>query len=694
MSCPVTMEKYTEENFPVSLPCGHTISSAAAKSILDRSFVFTDLGRLDLIGCRKFICPTCRGETIVKAEHKFPKNYAVLEVLSGGQCDATTPNAPPTAPLAAVAATTPVAAVVAAPALVPVRAPSKSVVEFFIGCDVSGSMGALVNTALGLTRLDLVIYNVTMLLRSLASMDVPGDATPPKVTLIAFTGDVRVVINRTEVTQQTLDSLILKVSQLKPLYTTNIEGALRKLLSLMVPGHNNIAVILTDGQPTDNSGRVTPDDPRGYVRILKEYDGQYKSLSMMGYGHRLSHKIMLETARAGNGACTFGSDESMISNVFIRWISWALTAGPACRPNGAVVAVADAADRGRARGHSWAHSEDDDVVINQAAILLFCRSLEQSIRMQNFTHVQRFLGSSWKSKLDSKLLAECVGEGQINMAFQPSFFNTWGLAYLHATLRSHEIGHQWNFKDESLNTYSNSEFDQEVARLDRIFQMMPPPTPSKVASESVSSHGGMANVFNNSSSTCWAENSTITMADGSSFWVQDIRAGMEVTSYNPDTGRLDVATVKYVLRQPCQGNSVQIVPLGLCGRARMTPNHPILDVTKSPNPGYYWAKDYYTPEIVESAYVYNFILTRHHHIMSDDTVCVTMGHGMTEVKMMQLLNGGIDVVVHSYFGDMGKMIVDCERIGVDAEGYVTINDGAVVRDPETGYVVSFAGEVH
>ena len=692
MSCPVTFDEYTEENFPVSLPCGHTISSVAAKSIFKGSFVFTDLGRLDLLGYRKFHCPTCRGETVVKPDHKFPKNYAVLELVSGGQCDATTPNAPPAAPLAAVAA---------APALVPVRAPPKSVVEFFIGCDVSGSMGALVNTVLGLTRLDLVIYNVTMLLRSLASMDVPDDATPPKITLIAFTGDVRVVINRTEVTQQTLDSLILKVSQLKPLYTTNIEGALRKLLSLMVPGHNNIAVILTDGQPTDNSGRVTPDDPRGYVRILKEYDGQYKSLSMMGYGHRLSHKIMLETARAGNGACTFGSDESMISNVFIRWISWALTVGSACRPNDVVVATADAAEQRHSRphGYSWARPEElldevDGVIINQAAILLFCRSLELSIRMQDFTYVQSFLGSSWKSKLDSKLLAECVGEGQINMAFQPSFFNTWGLAYLHATLRSHEIGHRWNFKDESLNTYSNSEFDQEVARLDRIFQMMPPPTPSKVASETVSSHGGMANVFNNSSSTCWAENSTITMADGNSFWVQDIRAGMEVTSYNPDTGRLDVATVKYVLRQPCQGNSVQIVPLGWCGQARMTPNHPILDVTRHPSPGYYWAKDYYTPVPVESPYVYNFILDKHHHIMSDDTVCVTMGHGMTEVKMMQLLNGGIDVIVHSYFGDMDKMVADCERIGVDAEGYVTINDAAVVRDPETGYVVSFAGEVH
>ena len=112
ITCPVTFEEYTEVNFPVSLPCGHTISSVAAKSIFRGSSVFADPGRLDLLGCRKFRCPTCRGETVVKPDHKFPKNYAILDLVSDGQCDATTPNAPPAAPVAA--ATAPVTATPAA----------------------------------------------------------------------------------------------------------------------------------------------------------------------------------------------------------------------------------------------------------------------------------------------------------------------------------------------------------------------------------------------------------------------------------------------------------------------------------------------------------------------------------------------------------------------------------------------------
>ena len=49
---------------------------------------------------------------------------------------------------------------------------------------------------------------------------------------------------------------------------------------------------------------------------------------MIGYGHNLSHRIMIESARAGGGVCSFGSDESMISNVFIRWLAWAFVTYP------------------------------------------------------------------------------------------------------------------------------------------------------------------------------------------------------------------------------------------------------------------------------------------------------------------------------------------------------------------------------
>ena len=34
---------------------------------------------------------------------------------------------------------------------------------------------------------------------------------------------------------------------------------------------------------------------------------------MIVYGHNLSYRIMIESARAGGGVCSFGSDQSMIS---------------------------------------------------------------------------------------------------------------------------------------------------------------------------------------------------------------------------------------------------------------------------------------------------------------------------------------------------------------------------------------------
>lgn len=700
------MEPYSDDNYPVSLPCGHTISVSAAAAILARSTAAA-------ANTFAFTCPNCRAETNVSGAHQFPKNYAVLELMSSDQAS------PPTAPTII-----PTVPAITIPPPLPHSSSAggaSSSPEFFAACDISGSMGALVNDALGLTRLDLVMYNVVMLLRRLAGMESSMGAEPPRVTITTFNVNSTVIINREIVTPDTLDTLIAKVNGLRPMSTTNIKGALRHLMDLMIPGRNNIAIILTDGQPTNEFGRVEPDDPSDYVRILREYIGRYRSVSMMGYGSRLSHRIMFHTARAGGGSSSFGSDETMISNVFIRWIGWALTEGQ-FTPDADISSVADsivdsfdrhtqlfqtgvwAGNDVEMRGKlSWAkiHSTYAEDLLNEMSgdsspgggvhLAVFCRMLERSIILQNPETLLRLINSPLALRLDIRLIDECRCGGQIEMAFQPKYFGTWGKAYLYATLRGHEMRHQWNFKDESLKIYATPGFNEEVAVLDRIFQMMPAPAPSKAASESVVAHGGMGNVFNNSSSTCWVEGSAITLADGTSILVQNIKAGMKVTSYDPVACREAAADVIYVIRQDCHNGIVQAVPLGIRGMACMTPNHPVLDMDRSPYPGYSWPCNYYTPEDYNSKYVYNFILDRHHHIISDGVVCVTMGHGMTEAKVIQLGYGGADVVPHTYFGDMGRVMSDCMKIGVDADGYITVDMSMVVRDRDTGYVTSFTG---
>ena len=64
-----------------------------------------------------------------------------------------------------------------------------------------------------------------------------------------------------------------------------------------------------------------------------------------------------------------------------------------------------------------------------------------------------------------------------------------------------------------------------------------------------------------------------------------------------------------------------------------------------------------------------------------------MGHGMTQEKVIQHQYSGVDVVPHSYFGDINKVTEDCLKIGKDMEGYITVNQENICRD-HNGYVTS------
>ena len=709
MSCPVTLEAYTTTNFPVALPCGHTVSVVAARAVLTRAP--RDLGSEQC----QFTCPVCRAQHWVPVDHQFPKNYAVLELLD---TPVTVPPTPPaqvtdTPSLPSPPDTSAYRVTPHSDGLVKVTATRETLEdaqppELFVACDISGSMGATVNQSLGLTRLDLVKYNVEMLLRRLATWD--GDE-PARITILAFHSTVEPLATREPVTPQTLTSLIQRVQELRPRYTTNILAVMRGLCEAMIPGRHNVAIVLTDGQPTDHEGHVTPDNPTEYLQILQQYRDRYSSFSTLGYGYRLSHRIMLETARAGGGVASFGSDESMISNVFIRWVGWALTtvSPPAPCLRGESDGLAEfrvpALRYGGTQQYvlvpptttlqgSLVDPADEvtspETLAREKSRLEFCRTLEQCILLRDPAALHQ-LGDS----LDPVLRQECLPGGQIGMAFLPQYFKTWGQAYLYATLRGHEIAHQWNFKDTSLGRYRTEEFQREVEQLDRIFQMMPDPTPSKKAHESIHSHGGMSQVFNNANSSCWAEGSVITLANGEECPIEQLRAGDRVQTFDPRSQQYRTAGVRYVVRQPCQNHTTLAVPLGGTGRARMTPNHPVLTGvgagTEDLSPAYRFPQEVGQSLSVSSQYVYNLMLTQHHHVVSDGVVCVTLGHGMTEGMVRELGYGGDHVVPHSFFGDTVWMEQQCQELGTDPEGYVTVDPARVVRNPVTGWVTSWCG---
>ena len=64
--------------------------------------------------------------------------------------------------------------------------------------------------------------------------------------------------------------------------------------------------------------------------------------------------------------------------------------------------------------------------------------------------------------------------------------------------------------------------------------------------------------------------------------------------------------------------------------------------------------------------------------------------GLTQERVVSLGYGGDEVVPHHSFGNMSWVVGECERIGLDREGYVTVNPSQIRRDPQTGWVIGLS----
>lgn len=707
--CPVLFELYTNNNYPIVLGCGHTISINAAKQIHSLSSLVETNAMIPACLDKKFTCPICRSDFRLSNSHVFTKNFTLIDMLN---LDSTTESSHSIKPFKTK--------------LIRLNNPSYKLlevsinnnanidtIELFIACDISGSMNNLVNKELGLTRLDLVKYNIEMLLRYL----VLYCKIPTMITIVTFSDDVEVLIHSQKVTSLSLDMLISRIKALQPQYTTNIKSALLTLFNLMDETKNNIVGILTDGKPTNNEGYAEPDNPEDYINLINNHKNLFNSISIIGYGYQLSNKIMIEIARKGNGISVFGSDETMISNVFIRWLSRVFSSLQRKSPEikytdntstDRVVNIPSFVNNARGTKSQYLLFNDDDIIKTQIdseikvdsfsqldnnlkkilAISYFAIILKKSIFEHNLSLLKSYLSSNiLLSHLPLDLIKEFdANTGQIGMSFNYKNFEKWGKPYLYSTLRCLEANHCWNFKDKYLNCFADGTFNDIISQLNMIFKSMPDPIPSKESSVSLKSLGGMTSIFNNPNSTCWASGSMITISDGTECPIQNLREGMKVTTYDPIKKQYSTAKILYVVRQICVNSSSLIVNLGDHHRAKLTPNHPVLLITNGIDK-YDWSKNIKDSVNYHTDYVYNLVLSRDHHVLSDGIICVTMGHGMTQEKVIQHQYSGVDVVPHSYFGDINKVTEDCLKIGKDMEGYITVNQENICRD-HNGYVTS------
>jgi len=245
-----------------------------------------------------------------------------------------------------------------------------------------------------------------------------------------------------------------------------------------------------------------------------------------------------------------------------------------------------------------------------------------------------------------------------------TYYNKWGKHFLPSLVRAHLLQQCNNFKDPGVQNYGGEIFNQVRDVLDDLFVKLPPPKPSiaKPANNPAPQVSNMQ-VFYNQYGGCFAGSCLVTMANGNTKLVQDIRKDDEVMG--PD-GR--AVKVSCVIRTLCGNKKPHMVQFedGLV----ITPYHPI-----RMNGRFLFPCSVEEAQEYDCSTIYNFVLDTQHIMKINGIECVTLAHGFQE-----------DVVRHPYFGTTA-IINDLQVLHGWEDGLVELTGDYVRRDPKTGLVM-------
>ena len=178
----------------------------------------------------------------------------------------------------------------------------------------------------------------------------------------------------------------------------------------------------------------------------------------------------------------------------------------------------------------------------------------------------------------------------------------------------------------------------------------------------------------NAGAPCFHGDSQVAMEDGSSKACAAVRQGDRVACGGVGNG-ISSARVKCVIKTLCRDGKTDLVQLP--GGLLVTPYHPV----QSAEGKWAFPADLGKASTMPCEAVYNFILEaapKHHSMVIDGTVFVTLGHGLEQ-----------DTVQHPFFGSMERVQQDLEQTKGWGEGYVVMQDGCTLRDLATGLIAAF-----
>ena len=280
----------------------------------------------------------------------------------------------------------------------------------------------------------------------------------------------------------------------------------------------------------------------------------------------------------------------------------------------------------------------------------------------------QLLTSKFSDELTQGMIKNLEGdgsnEGQIKLAVSNmTYFRKWGEFYLNQLTRSLNQQIKPNFKDEAC-VFGGTIFTDCVDKASDIFDSLPPPTPSLINQQSslyrslgTNSQTNIPIVmsaYNNSGGGCFDSYCNITMTDGSTKILKDIKKGDIIMSATQDNV-LTTAKVLCVFETKITMGIREFVDFenGLY----ITPWHPIKYNNKWVFPAN--IKD---PIVKQCSSMITLVLDKNHVGFINGFQCIMLGHGFKE-----------GVLNHPFYGTHKVIDVLKKNPGYKI-GHILVND--------------------
>jgi hypothetical protein len=262
-------------------------------------------------------------------------------------------------------------------------------------------------------------------------------------------------------------------------------------------------------------------------------------------------------------------------------------------------------------------------------------------------------------------------ENEILLAFKSENYTNWGEHYVRCYLDALALEYCPNFKDNALLNYGGSQFDSIRDHIDNKFlyvSTIKPLIPSRNRySRTQSSTPVNVSVFNtNVIGVCIHGDGNVKLNNNTFKKIKELKKDDYVECLDKNN------TIQY-----CKILCVVItivnrpVDMTTINDLIVTPYHPI-----KINDKWEFPIDVGKSTLMFVDYVYNFIIESSNSIIVNNIPCVSLGHYIDDPKCY-----------HPFFGSNKCIIEIMNSIHYDS-GLVTLTENSIVRDKETGLVVS------